>query len=77
MTHQNEKAKMLIEFDSTTGSGQSIILVTDEDKDPSDIEYQRLEFCSFDSDNERWKTEQRLGFIDKITGFGIPEDIVD
>lgn len=72
-----EKANSLLVWEETDGSERSLIKVTDTDKEPSDVDYERLEICSMNSDSNEMKTDEVIGYVDSITSFSIPEDILD
>lgn len=71
------EANRLISWSSTTGEKKCIIVVRDNAKEPSDIDYERLELCSYNSDEDQWKTVEKLDYVDEIEDVGIPEKYLD
>lgn len=71
------EATRLMEWIRPDGTRRAIIHVVDTEKDAADVDQKRLELCTYDSRQERWATDEKLEFIDSITGFSIPEDFLD
>jgi len=72
-----KKANRVLSWESTTGSIKSIIIVTDTEKNASDIDYRTIEVCSLDNESEQWKTVEKIDHIEELRDFGIPESMVD
>lgn len=71
------KVEQILEWDSTDGSRQSLILVEDLDVHPNDVNRKVIELAKYDSQQEKWITEETVTHVQKIESFGIPEDFID
>lgn len=74
---RKEIANQILSWTSTTGTKKSVIIVEDKSKDASDVEQKRIELCEYSSDEDQWKTEQMVDYIDEVNDFGIPETFID
>lgn len=70
-----EKPTLLLQWISSDTKKKSILVVKDDELDPSDDDYRRLELCVL-KDGE-WKTEKQIDSIEEIQTVGIPEDMGD
>jgi hypothetical protein len=70
-----KQANRVLSWESTSGSLQAIIIVTDTEKNVSDVDYKTIEVCSLDSDTDEWKTEEKVDHIEQLREFGIPESL--
>lgn len=64
-------ATQIIEWKSTDGGKRSLLLVTDDEKSPEDVGYKQLQVCTMGE--KKWKTDETLDFIEKVTNVGVPE----
>jgi len=64
-------ATQLIEWKSTDGEQRCLLLVTDNDKTAKDVGHKKLEVCTMGE--KKWKTDQKMDFVKKITNVGVPE----
>ena len=73
----SKSANRLMTWESSKGNKKSILMVVDEEKDRSEIGYRKLELCEIDTDSDEWKTIEVIDYVDKVTDFGFPKELVD
>jgi hypothetical protein len=72
-----KKANRVLSWDSTSGSIKAIIIVTDTEKNASDVDHRTIELCSLDDEDDEWKTEEKIDHIEQLREFGIPESMTN
>jgi hypothetical protein len=70
-----EKPTLLLKWISADGKRKSILMVKDDELDPSDADYRRLELCI--REDEEWRTEEWIDSLAEIEAVGIPEEVGD
>ena len=71
------QAKFFLVFENPRGEKIAIVHVVNEDVDPSETDYQWLELCKYDSDDDQWKTFKEIDYVEKFKSYSVPEDLLD
>jgi hypothetical protein len=70
----SDRARLLLSWVSTDGTKRCILSVTDESLEEDDNMHRRIEYCSYNSDEDEWNTNEVFDYIDEIEDIGLPEE---
>jgi len=72
-----QKVSQILEWESTSGSKKSFLVVENTSLPASDIERKTIELAEYNSSEDEWETVNKIDNINELESFGIPEGLVD
>lgn len=68
-------ADNLLSWEGEDGSQKCLLVVKDEDKQPNQSGYKKIELCI--KEDEQWVTDEVLDYVGELQSFGIPPTFTD
>lgn len=72
-----QNVSQILEWESTSGTKKSLLIVEDTSLHHSDVERKTLEMAEYNSSEDEWETVNKIDNINELESFGIPESLVD